>query len=194
MTQTSTQTESHRAESETATHPFTPARHPGAAIAGAVLGLALIGVGVTAIRDIAVQAELLDGQQWSRTAADWIAELSWQDWMWPAAAGLLVVGLALVWIAVKPRQRSHLRLTAPGLWTRPSDLARRCSAAVTELPGVYDADTIVTRRKVKALVQGRSSVADRDLIASTLEDVVSVLESPPRVVVRLRLRDGRKVR
>ncbi|MDS1115636.1 DUF6286 domain-containing protein [Gordonia westfalica] len=194
MTLSSTHTEPGRAGSEPAERVFTPARHPGAAIAGAVLGLALIGLGVTAIRDIAVRAEWLDGQQWSLTAAEWIAELSWQDWMWPTAVGLVIVGLALAWTAVKPRRRSHLRLAAPDMWTRPGDLARRCSAAVTELPGVYDADTIVTRRKVKSTVQGRAALADRDLIASTLADVVSVLESPPRVVVRLRFRDGRRVR
>lgn len=194
MTQTGTRTEPRRNASGPAERVFAPAGHPGSAIAGAGVGLLLIALGAVAIRDIAVRADWLDGREWSISAAEWIADLHWQEWMWPAAAGLVIVGLLLLWIAVKPRRRSHLRLAAPDMWTRPGDLARRCSAAVTELPGVYDADTIVTRRKVKSTVHGRTGVVDRDQIAATLTDVVSVLESPSRVVVRLRFRDGRKIR
>ncbi|MCD2143990.1 DUF6286 domain-containing protein [Gordonia paraffinivorans] len=188
-----TSTESGRDGAEPTERVFTPAGHPGSAVAGAMVGVALIALCATAIRDVAVRADWLNGREWSISAAEWIADLSWQDWMWPAAMGLVGIGLLLLWVAIKPRRRSHLPLATPHLWTRAGDVARQCSAAVAELPGVYDADTIVTRRKVKSTVHGRSAVADRERIAATLTDVVSVLESPPRVVVRLRLRDSRRI-
>ncbi|MCR5977156.1 hypothetical protein GDN83_05260 [Gordonia jinghuaiqii] len=195
MTRSASDEQTAQRPATTATPPsdrvFTPSGLPGAAIAGAVLGIAMIALGVTAIRDIAVRAEWLDGREWSVTVAEWIRDLQWQGWMWPAAIGLVLVGLILLWVAVKPRQPTHLRMTQPEMWTRPGDVARRCSAAVSDLPGVYEVDTIVTRRKVKSTVLGRTSVTERDLITQTLSDVVSVLESPPRAVVRLRFRDGR---
>ncbi|MBY4574006.1 hypothetical protein ACN94_10465 [Gordonia paraffinivorans] len=188
-----TSTESGQDGAEPTERVFTPAGHPGSAIAGAMVGVALIALCATAIRDVAVRTDWLNGREWSISAAEWIADLSWQDWMWPAAVGLVVVGLLLLWVAIKPRPRSHLPLSTSHLWTRPGDVARRCSAAVADLPGVYEADTIVTRRKVKATVHGISAVADREQITAALTDVVSVLESPPRVVVRFRPRDGRRI-
>jgi hypothetical protein len=174
---------------------FPPAALPGAAIAGAALGLTLLGVAAVAVRDIAVDSNWLDGSPWSVTAAEWIAELQWQNWMWPAAIGLIVVGLVLLWIAVRPRRRTHLELAAgEGMWTRPGDVARRCSAAVSDLPGVLDADTIVTRRKVTCTVEVRMQVADRALIDSTVAAVAADLASSPRIVVRLRERGPRSVR
>ncbi|ANY24086.1 DUF6286 domain-containing protein [Gordonia terrae] len=176
-------------------HVFPPAALPGAAIAGAALGLAFIALGAVAVRDIAVNANWLDGRAWSVTAAEWIADLQWQNWMWPAAVGAILLGLILVWIAIKPRRRTHLELAGgDGMWTRPGDVARRCSAAVSDLPGVLDADTVVTRRKMTCTVGVRTQVADRALIETTADSVAADLQSPPRVVVRLRERGTRSVR
>lgn len=197
-TQTALEPDHATLDSERATDServFPPAALPGAAIAGAALGLAFIALGAVAVRDIAVRANWLDGQAWSVTAAQWIADLQWQNWMWPAAVGAIVVGLVLLWIAVKPRRRTHLALAGgDGMWTRPGDVARRCSAAVSDLPGVLDADTVVTRRKLTCTVGVRSQVADRALIDSTVAAVAADLLSPPRVVVRLRDRAPRSIR
>lgn len=160
-------------------HVFPPAALPGAAIAGAALGLAFIALGAVAVRDIAVNANWLDGRAWSVTAA----------------VGAILLGLFLVWIAIKPRRRTHLELAGgDGMWTRPGDVARRCSAAVSDLPGVLDADTVVTRRKMTCTVGVRTQVADRALIETTVDSVAADLQSPPRVVVRLRERGTRSVR
>ncbi|MFC9980427.1 hypothetical protein [Gordonia sp. NPDC127522] len=174
---------------------FPPAALPGAAVAGAALGLILLALGAAAVRDIAVDASWLDGRPWSVTAAEWVAELQWQNWMWPAAIGLIFVGLVLLWIAVKPRRQTHLELGGgEGMWTRPGDVARRCSAAMSDLPGVLDADTVVTRRKVTCTVGVRRQVADRALIDGTVAAVAADLASSPRVVVRVRDRGARSAR
>ncbi|WP_439029290.1 DUF6286 domain-containing protein [Gordonia terrae] len=176
-------------------HALPPAALPGAAIAGAALGLAFIALGAVAVRDIAVSAAWLDGRAFSLTAAEWIADLQWQNWMWPAAIGAIILGLVLLWIAVKPRRRTHLALSGDdGMWTRPGDVARRCSAAVSDLPGVLDADTVVTRRKLTCTVGVRTQIADRALIESTATAVAAGLQSSPKVVVRVRDRGPRSVR
>ncbi|MFE0750654.1 hypothetical protein [Gordonia sp. NPDC058843] len=176
-------------------HVFAPAALPGAAIAGGVLGLAFIALGAVAVRDIAVNANWLDGRAWSVTAAEWIADLQWQNWMWPAAIGAIILGLLLLWIAIKPRRRTHLELAGgDGMWTRPGDVARRCSAAVSDLPGVLDADTVVTRRKITCTVGVRAQVADRALIDTAVATVAADLRSSPKVVVRLRERGTRSIR
>ncbi|WP_238419879.1 DUF6286 domain-containing protein [Gordonia sp. 'Campus'] len=181
-------------QNPTSEHAFPPAALPGAAIAGAALGLAFLALGAVAVRDIAVSAAWLDGRAWSLTAAEWIAGLQWQNWMWPAAIGAILLGLILLWVAVRPRRRTHLALAGDGMWTRPGDVARRCSAAISDLPGVLDADTVVTRRKLTCTVDVRSQIADRALIENTATAVAADLQSPPRVVVRLRDRGPRSVR
>ncbi|AFR49740.1 DUF6286 domain-containing protein [Gordonia sp. KTR9] len=198
MTQTALEPDTARMDSGRNTdseHVFPPAALPGAAIAGAALGLGFIALGAVAVRDIAVRANWLDGREWSVTAAEWISDLQWQNWMWPAAVGAIVLGLILLWVAVKPRRRTHLALAGgDGMWTRPGDVARRCSAAVSDLPGVLDADTVVTRRKIRCTVSVRPQGVDRQLIEDTVAHTAAEVRSSPKVVVRLRVQGTRSVR
>ena len=60
---------------------FVPAATPGAAVAGTFVGVALFGVAVIAVRDLLVHIGWLDGAEWLHSAADWIADISWWEWM-----------------------------------------------------------------------------------------------------------------
>lgn len=169
---------------------FAPSGRPGAAIAGAVLGLALLVLCGVAIRDLVVKAGWTDGDPWLGRAAHDAVETPWQGWMWAAAIACLVIGLALLAAAVKPRRPTHMRLADHDvMWTRRVDVARRASAAAESISGVDHATTVVTRQKAKCTVIARDS-ADRERVREVVGAVAREVEPPLRAVVRFPSRHG----
>ena len=163
-------------------HP--PSSYPGAAILGSLLGLALLGVAAVGIRDHLVRFGWISGTPWTESAASWIERSTWQNWMWPAAVALVVVGLLFVWIAIKPRRKTHETMDRYGvMWTRRGDAARRCSAALMEVPGVAHATTVVRRRSAKAVVT-TSIPVDSELLRTTAIDALAPVRDSPRVKIR----------
>ncbi|MFW0785094.1 DUF6286 domain-containing protein [Gordonia sp. CPCC 206044] len=174
---------------------FAPAANPGAAIVGTVLGMAFAALAVIAVRDLIVRAGWLGGEGWLAAAARWVADLRWWAWMWPAAIAAVIVGSMFLWLAVAPRKRTHLSLAGHQvMWTRRGDVARRCSAVVSELPGVEHATTVVGRRTVKVTVAARAEVGEPTAVRATVDDVVSILEKPLRSKVKIVDRHGGGVR
>lgn len=171
---------------------FVPAATPGAAVAGTFVGVALFGVAVIAVRDLLVHIGWLDGAEWLHSAADWIADISWWEWMWPAAIGLVVAGLVMLWIAVKPRRRTHISLAGyEVMWTRPGDVARRCSAVVADLPGVENATTVVGRRRARVTVTTRDDAVSRADVVHAVEHVLAGVDRRMTAKVRLTRRRRR---
>lgn len=165
---------------------FAPSATPAAAWFGVILGLALLALCAVAIRDLIVAAGWISGDSWTRTAADWVADISWYDWMWPAAVGLIIAGLLLLYVAVKLRRRTYVNVGPYGvMWTRRGDVARRCSAAVAAIPGVEHATTVVGRRKATVTVTTGDTPVDRAEIKQVAENAVDVLAKRPRVKVRV---------
>lgn len=165
---------------------FAPSATPAAAWLAAILGIGLLGVCAVAIRDLIVAAGWISGDSWTRAAADWIGDLRWYEWMWPAAVALVVAGLLLLYVAVKPRKRTYVNVGPYGvMWTRRGDVARRCSAAVATLPGVEHATTVVGRRRAKVTVTTGGNEVDPAAIKNVAESVVDVLAKKPKVKVRI---------
>ncbi|MGW0037384.1 DUF6286 domain-containing protein [Gordonia sp. NPDC003376] len=163
-----------------------PAAFPGAAIAGAVIGLLLLGLAAIGIRDHIVRFGWVDGTPWTENAARWVASSTWQTWMWAVAVALVIVGTWLLWLAVKPRHKTHVRLADHEvMWTRRGDLARRVSTVMRSVPGVAHASTVVHRRRVTTSVTTEMPV-DRKALETTARDAVSAVRRSPRVRVRTR--------
>ncbi|MEE3852786.1 hypothetical protein VZC37_20775 [Gordonia sp. LSe1-13] len=169
---------------------FAPAANPAAAVMGAVIAASLLALGVVAARDLLVEAGWLTGPGWLHAAADWIADIRWWDWMWPMAIAMISVGVGLLWLAVRPRRRTHLSIAEHEvLWTRRVDVARSCSAVVCALPGVADATTVVGRRRAKVSVKAHGPV-DRAAVDEAVEDVLSKVDVPLRSKVEIVGRHG----
>lgn len=155
---------------------FPPAAMPVATWPGLIIGVALLALAVVAIRDLLVDLGWLSGSQWIVAALDWVADIGWADWMWAAAVVAILVGLYLLWLALKPRKRTHLSIAGyEVMWTRPVDLARRCSAAVSALPEVNHASTVVGGRTVKVSVVAEPGV-DPAEVTRVVDDVVAVVD------------------
>ncbi|MFT4127339.1 MAG: DUF6286 domain-containing protein [Gordonia sp. (in: high G+C Gram-positive bacteria)] len=166
-----------------------PTHNPAATMVGVPLGVALLALAGVGIHDLLVRAGWVGGDEWLMLAAHDLAGLTWASWMWAGAAALALVGLWLVWLAVKPRSHSHLRLTDHEVvWTRPGDIARRTSAAICDLPGVTDASTAIGRRRARVTVKAGADV-DRAVLDAVARETVAVLERPPQVRIRLITRE-----
>ena len=167
---------------------FTPSATPAAVFVGVVLGAALLALFAVVVRELVERTGLVSGSSWSHATSSWFADARWFTWSWVIAVALIVVGVALLVSAVKPRRRTHLRLAGhESLWTRAGDVARRCSAAVSEIPGVRNATTVVGRRRARITVIADEQV-DRAELEREAARVLSVLERPPnpRVTVKTR--------
>ncbi len=164
---------------------FVPAAGPKSVVSGVIIGIALLALVAVAIHDLLVEAGWVSGTRWLQAAADWINGATWQDWMWAAVVGFIIVGLLLVWTALAPRRRTHVSLgDFEVLWTRRGDVARRFSTAALSVPGVEHATTVVGRRRAKVLVTTDSAV-DESALRDTLESVASSLEKKMRVKLKV---------
>ncbi|WP_245569680.1 hypothetical protein [Gordonia shandongensis] len=163
-----------------------PTAFPGAAIAGGVLGVVLLGGCGLLIRDLLAVAGVLDDDTWVHRAAVNLGTQTWSDWMWVVPAACAVVGLLLVLLAAKPRRRTHVNLTDyPVVWTRRIDVARRVSAAVSDLPDARHAVTSVTGRRVKVLVTATTAV-DTDRVGRTARAAIGSAEVGQKIVVKVK--------
>lgn len=164
---------------------FRPASNPVAATVGLLLGLLLLILVVVGIRDLVLALGWASGDQWGHAGASWLAGAAWQAWMWPVAVLVALIGLLMIWAAVRPRTRGYRRLAGhPEMWTRPGDVARRCSAAVREVPGVDAATTVVHRRRATVTVKA-GPAADEAAIRQRAEESLAVLEHTPKAKVRI---------
>lgn len=128
----------------------TPRATPLARYVAVVIGLALVAVAVVCGRELYLRtADNAHGESWVEPLVMTVGNATFQPWMLPVGIITLVVGLALLWISVRPRTRTHLAIDPEtGIWLRPVDIARYVSAAARSVPGVGSAHTRVDRSKV----------------------------------------------
>lgn len=156
-----------------------PRRAPVVVPTAIVLALVLIAVAVVAVR------ELLVSQGWaagSRIVPDLVAGL---DGLGPsvglaaAGAGVTLVGLVFLWLALRPGRRTHLRVTGDAdLWLAPGAVAAVAQETADRLPGVVSADSSrSTRRRVlvDVVVTSRNTPDGTQEAAAVTEHVRAVL-------------------
>lgn len=179
---------------EKSTTPMVSARQPVAAPAATgvavVLAVVLIGVGVVAVRDVLVSVGVITGAPWIVSVLNRLDGLTAQGWMLPAGVAVTVLGVLLVFTAVKPRRRSHLPLSASDTWITARDITRLTQSSVQALTGVAAATVGGSeRRKLKLAVialAGYDSSAVQAAAHAAATEVVAELARPPRVRVRIK--------
>ena len=138
---------------------------PALVLAASLLGLAFIGV-----RDLVADLGWADGDPWT---ADLVERLDGADLAaapWWIAALLVVVGAALVALAVRPARTTH-RQARDGLdlWLTPDALAAMVEATADRVAGVVSAEATPRRggRRIRVRVHARTDPAS---VAARVEE------------------------
>lgn len=121
------------------------ARHRAVAI-GIVLALALVAVGVVAVRDLAVAQGWATGEPWLAGGLRSLDAMGTSAVLTTATvAGVL--GLLLVLAGLRPAGRRHVASgEVDQLWSNPSALAEVARSAADRAPGVLSARTARARK------------------------------------------------
>jgi NADH:ubiquinone oxidoreductase subunit K len=176
------------AEPSTAPAPAPPPTAPaGAGYIGALCALSLIALGVVAVHDGIAAVGWIASPRWTQTAVNWIDGQSFHPWMIPIAAAAVLVGLAFVAVAIKPRRKRAVALTArTSVYLDLSDVARVAAAAARAVPGVVDATARARRRKVtiRARTTGADPAAQRAAVTEAVGDALAPLATTPKIRVR----------
>lgn len=163
-----------------------PVGHGPVPAIGIVLSLAVIGLGVVGIRDALVSAGAIEGETWISSVVElfdgWRPEL----WLVPVGVLLVLLGLWLLLVAVRPRPRTGIAVRAEtGVYLRAADVKRIAVRAAADVDGVLTASADASRRKVDVQIAttGDSSTAER--VRAAVQEVLQPLEVQPTVRVKV---------
>jgi hypothetical protein len=165
-----------------------PVAAAAASRAAVLLALLLAAVGGIGIREALVGVGWISGALWTPRVVDTLNGLTPAGWM--SAAGVIVglLGLALMVLAVLPRRRTGIPLSADtAVFLDRAALPKLVGAAARDVPGVLDARTTASRRKVvvRCRVTGQTPEL-RQEVADAVSQELEALQTPPRIVVRIR--------
>ena len=169
-----------------------PAPSPVASAAASrvavLLAVVLAAAGCVGIRDVLVGVGWLSGVQWTPTVIDALDGVAPSTGLSAAGAVVGLIGIALMVLAVLPRRRTAFPLSAAtAVYLRRADIPKLASAAALDVPGVLQARTNASRTKavVRCRVTGQTEEL-RKAVADAVARELGELQTPPRVVVRIR--------
>lgn len=167
---------------------------PAARGATMFIGLLLLAIGGVAAREQwYVNREDNDAQAWVAPALEFIGDATYQDWLMPVGFAVAFVGLIYLIIAVRNRRVTHLALENKVddelIWfARPLDIARLCTSAVQDVPGVDKAQTNVNKKAnkiavhVTPTVDGQLSTVEDD-VRRALDPIAQRLPQEPKIKI-----------
>jgi hypothetical protein len=153
-----------------------------------VLALVLAAVGCVGIRDALIGIGWISGEPWTPPAVDALNGLTPAGWMLAPGVVLGLSGIALVVLAVLPRRRTAVPLSAgTAVYLERGDISKVADAAACDVPGVLDARTTASRRQVvvRCRVTGQTPELRRAVTEAVTQELAA-LQTPPKVVVRTR--------
>ena len=115
--------------------------------------------------------------------------MTFDGWMIPVAIVSIIVGLLLLFAALKPRRKTAVALTAEtSVYIEPAGIARVAADAARSVPGVLDARASATRRSVtvRADVTGDDRSGLKKAIADQVRSALEPLATAPKTSVRTR--------
>ncbi|MFY2790162.1 DUF6286 domain-containing protein [Rhodococcus sp. MALMAid1271] len=166
-----------------------PVANPTAAVPAVLFALVLIGAGVVLGREALLDLGAIDGPDWVGPAARHLDGLTAQQWMLPAGIAAVVVGFILVFVAVRPRRRTHRALTEQDVWLRKDDVVAVARAAALDNVGVDSASAKASNKKVTvsvSAVYGTDTTALKSSLVGSVDDALRPLASAPKVRTRVR--------
>ncbi|KYH45403.1 DUF6286 domain-containing protein [Branchiibius sp. NY16-3462-2] len=154
----------------------TPRAAPVAAVTGCLVAFLLIALAVVGIHDLAVTQHWSRGRSWSRDAIEAVDGATRADWVVPLAVITLLIGVVLLYAALKPRRATHRPVPdesdAADVWISPAALSQLATAAAEDVPGVLQAHSRVTARRIRVSLHTTPG-SDRDQITQTATQSIS---------------------
>ncbi|MBO1768333.1 DUF6286 domain-containing protein [Allobranchiibius sp. GilTou38] len=148
----------------------TPRATPVAAVTGLLVAAALIALAVIGLHDLLVTQGWAAGHAWARGAIDGVNHSTRADWVVPLAVLALLVGVLLLYVSFKPRRSTHQLVPdedeSADVWIAPAALGRLAKAAGEDVPGVLQAHSKVSRRRVRVRLHTTPG-AEQDQIVQT---------------------------
>lgn len=168
-------------------HGQEPKASPIARTLAVILGVLLLALAGVVTREIFVVLPNQDQQSWITPITEFFGQDELPEWIVWAGVGAIAVGVLLLIVAFKPRERTHraIKSDAP-VWMRPVDIARISSATAQQLPGARSAHSKLAGKKLKVVVEGDandSSLAER--VEQALTTKLSYLHEQPRIEVHV---------
>jgi hypothetical protein len=169
-----------------------PVAAPAATGVALLLAIALISLGVVAGRDALLATGAITGSPWIAAALHYLDGLTVHTWMIPAGLGAAVVGLLLLFAAIKPRRRTHRPLAATATWIRSRDILRLARCAAEPVTGVAEAVATGSDRRITltiTTVGGFDTAALKDTVHAAVTEALTPLAKCPRVRIRTKEQD-----
>ncbi len=147
-----------------------PTGRPAASGASLLLGLALIGLAVVSVHDLAVDRGWAGGPSWTGSLLDRADGLTAGTGVVIAAIAAVVVGLLLLVAALKPAPRTHDSTPGePDVWVTRRALRAVAVGAAEDTAGVVAARATHRRGRVVVTVQSDRPDAATHVEASVRE-------------------------
>ncbi|WP_128646908.1 DUF6286 domain-containing protein [Rhodococcus sp. BS-15] len=166
-----------------------PVANPTAAVPAILFALVLIGAGVVLGREALLNLGAIDGPEWVGPAATNLDGLTAQSWMLPGGIAAVVVGFILVFVAIRPRRRTHRALSEQDVWLRKGDVAAVARTAALDSVGVDSATAKAGNKKVTVAVNtvaGTDTSELKSSVVTSVDDALRPLASAPKVRTRVR--------
>lgn len=163
-----------------------PHRSPSAGYLGIVLAVLLLALGALVLYEGIVQTGWVDdGTPVLTEVVTGPAVVGANPTTAAVGALLALVGLWILWMALRPSPRSGLAVGgATGTWMTYQDLERIAVGTAEDCDGVLSARARAGRQTLD--VRAQTTTADvRDTVRSTIADRLSGMATPPRVTVRV---------
>lgn len=154
-----------------------PKGRPAASGVSLVLGVALVGVAVVAVQDLAVDRGWATGPSWTGSALDSLDGLTAGAGVVAAGIALALVGLLVLVAAVKPSPSTHQ--PAPGeadVWVTPRAVRALAVGAAEDTAGVESARARLRRGRLSVTVQSDRPDADSAVEASVRESLAGLTD------------------
>ena len=155
---------------------------------GTLIAILVVAAGVVCVHDGLVHSGILNGPLWIDHAVTYLDGRHPRDWFYPVGVLLVLIGLLLVFLALRPRPRNEIPLKAQtGVFITKRSVQRLAQAAASNVDGIDTASTSASTSRVNVDVVSLSgeTAEVQQRVESSVSRALSALEKPPAVKVRV---------